>query len=151
MASAARAYQQRPQRASEQSPRIHVLPGRGSQKDSAVLSPAVISLARMCAVVLVVFALLGFARIALVSATVSTAVAAEGVSSQIESARAAGSELEVRETYLSNPSSLRSSAIALGMGEPADNAALMLTPDVVAVNEAGDLSLAGTLKALSQG
>ena len=95
---------------------------------------------------LVVVAALSFARIALTSATVSTMMESDAISSQIQTARASGVSLEMEQSVLSNPSAIKVAAKKLGMAAPFEVGVISLDPDVVSVNASGDLSLAGTVK-----
>ena len=149
MAGAAPAYQYSyPERLAPRSPRVRVIPGSGQQWQARSLSPALVAFARLVAVVLVVFALLGLLRIGLASATVTTALSAEEVAAKIESARSQGNELEVREGYLSNPTYLKLEAAKLHMGTSDTPTVIMLSEDRVKTDEAGGLSLALSLKAV---
>lgn len=151
MAQAAPAYRY-PERIPERSPRIRVVPGKGRQPEQQPLSPQVMRFARMFVAFLVVFAVIGFVRVGLASATVTTAIESDTVSTQIESARAEGNELDVRQSYLSNPSQVKMIASTqLGMGEPAETLTVTLGKDVVATNAQGDLSLSLSFAALNQG
>lgn len=152
MASTAPAYRYT-ERAPKPAPDIHVVPGRGRQADTDTLSSSVLFLAKAFAVLMVVFAVLGFVRIGLASATVNTAVATEEVSSQIDSVRSAGNDLEVRDSHLSNSSNIKSQASDLKMAEATEVTVINLPADVVTTDAAGNLSLSGSLKAaaLSQG
>lgn len=149
MASAAPAYRQ-PERAPQKSPRIRVVPGRGIPQAPDTIPTSIITLAKLFAAILVVFALLAFLRIGLASATVTTAVAAEEVSAEIESLRSKGSNLEVTESNLSNPTYIKSEATKLNMVTPAESTVVTLSQDVVATDASGNLSLAASLKAAAQ-
>lgn len=148
MAQAAPAYRY-PEYEPKRSPRIQVVPGRGKVSDG--LPSSLIMAAKILAVFLVVFALIGFARIGLASATVTTTVASEEISTQIESARSAGNNLEVRESHLSNPSYLKAEATKLKMREAGGTASLVLGEDIVKTDTEGNLSLARSLKAATLG
>lgn len=150
MAPAAPAYRY-PERAPQRAPRIQVVPGKGRPTAPKTLPSSAVLFARIVAVFFIVFALLGFVRIGLASATVTTAVATEDITTQIDSARSTGNELEVRESYLSNPTYLRSEATKLNMSEPTETGSLTLPADVVITDSAGNLSLSGSLKAATQG
>lgn len=149
MASTAPAYRYT-ERAPKPAPRIEVVPGRGRQTDTNTLSASVIFIAKALAVLMVVFAVLGFVRIGLASATVNTAVATEEVATQIDSARSGGNDLEVRDSYLSSSSNVKSQATDLKMAEAANVSTITLSEDVVVTDGAGNLSLSGSLKAASQ-
>ncbi len=153
MAGAAPAYQYRSaERAPQQfEPRIRVVPGRGAGQAQNTLPSSVIFLAKVFAVILVVFALLGFVRIGLASATVTTALSSQEISTEIEAARSAGNSLEVRESYLSNPSNIRLEASKLKMAAATDASVITLPKDVVITDEQGNLSLSMSLAAATQG
>lgn len=150
MGNAARAYQY-PERAPERSPRIRVVPGQKPTTRQETIPPSVLFVTKIMAVFFVVFALLGFVRIGLASATVTTAVSTEDVLAQIEAARSTGNELEVRESYLSNPTYLKSEAARLSMVTPTETTVISLDPDIVSTDREGNLSLVGSLKIASQG
>ena len=149
MAYAAPVYQQ-PERAPRKETKIHVVPGRATPSLPDTIPTSVINLARLFALILVVFALLAFLRIGMASATVSTAVASEEVSAEIEGLRAQGSALEVSESNLSNPNYIKSEATRLNMAASAEVSAIMLAQDVVMRSESGELSLSASLKAAAQ-
>lgn len=140
-----------PERAPERSPRIRVVPGQRPNREVEELPSVVLLVAKIVAVFFVVFALLGFVRIGLASATVTTAVATEDVLEQIDYARSAGNELEVRESHLSNPTYLKAEAAKLSMTAPSETTVISLEPDVVVTDDSGNLSLVGSLKLASQG
>jgi cell division protein FtsL len=117
--------------------------GRASEKSS---TPLLVTAAKMAAIVLVVVAVLAFARIALTSATVTTLIESDALSTQIQSARSTGVSLEMEQSVLANSSAIRASAKKLGMAAPGYVGVIELTPDVVAVDANGDLSLSGSVK-----
>ena len=138
-----------PRRAPQQSPRIKVVPGKGRQASEG-LSPTILAIAKVSAVMLVLFALMGFVRIGLASATVSTAVSSSELSSQIENARSQGNDLEVKQSFLSNPTSIKQQASDLKMAE-GEAVSLTLSKDIVSTDGRGNLSLSQSIKALAQG
>lgn len=132
-------------------PEIGVIPGRGHQAQAEPLSASVIFCAKALAVMLVVVAVLGCARIALSSATVATALETRELSSQIDTARSEGNALEVVQSSLSNPTRVKDAATLLGMSAPAYVANIDLSGDVVVTDEQGSLSLSGSAAVLAQG
>ena len=90
MASAQPAYRMfaYPEYAPERARRanVRVLPGR-APRTSETAAPSIATIARAIAVVLVFAAVLAFARIALTSATVSTLIESDTLSSEISEAR----------------------------------------------------------------
>ena len=139
---AAPAYSYYPERAPERSPRerISVVPGRGTRTQTPTLPSNVVFLAKAAAVVLLV-ALVGFARIGLMSATISTTMQSSQLTSQISDARSSGAALEVSQSTLSNPTKVKQQAGKLGMAAPETTGVITLDKDVVATDESGALSL----------
>lgn len=147
MAGAAPAYSYRPERArTAPRPDVRVVPGTRPRTASQTLPQAVIFLAKTIAVVLVVLTMLGFVRIALSSAAVSTSLAAQEVASDISAARSAGSALEVQQSTLANPTRVKTAAAALGMAAPAATETIVLDEDVVATDGEGNLSFAESVR-----
>lgn len=140
---AAPAYSYYPERAPERSPRerISVVPGRGTRTQTPTLPSNVVFLAKAAAVVLLVVSLVGFARIGLMSATISTTMQSSQLTSQISDARCSGAALEVSQSTLSNPTKVKQQAGKLGMAAPETTGVITLDKDVVATDESGALSL----------
>ena len=109
-----------------------------------------VTAAKMAAVVLVVVAALAFARIALTNATVVTMIETDSISSQITQARSSGVSLEMEQSVLSNSSAISAAAKRLGMAAPEEVGMIALTPDIVATEGNGDLSLSKTVGNLVQ-
>ena len=140
---AAPAYSYYPERAPERSPRerISVVPGRGTRTQTPTLPSNVVFLAKAAAVVLLVVSLVGFARIGLMSATISTTMQSSQLTSQISDARSSGAALEASQSTLSNPTKVKQQAGKLGMAAPETTGVITLDKDVVATDESGALSL----------
>ncbi|MCB7037341.1 cell division protein FtsL [Eggerthella sinensis] len=140
---AAPAYSFYPERAPERSPRerISVVPGRGTRTQAPSLPANVVFLAKAVAVVLLVVSLVGFVRIGLMSATVSTTMEANQLSNEISDTRSSGAALEVSQSALSNPTKVKQQAGKLGMSSPETVGVIDLAQDVVATDESGALSL----------
>ena len=140
---AAPAYSYYPERAPERSPRerISVVPGRGTRTQTPTLPSNVVFLAKAAAVVLLVVSLVGFARIGLMSATISTTMQSSQLTSQISDARSSGAALEVSQSTLSNPTKVKQQAGKLGMAATETTGVITLDKDVVATDESGALSL----------
>ena len=128
---------------------------RSSQSDMRVVrgganaQPSVnilVEIAKMAAIVPVVVAALCFARIALTNATVSTMIESDALSAQISEARSTGTSLEMEQSTLSNTAAINSAAKRLGMTAPYEVGTIALSPDVVATDANGSLSLSGTVK-----
>ncbi|RDB60793.1 cell division protein FtsL [Gordonibacter sp. 28C] len=147
MAGAAPAFSYNyPERVPErpERPRVRVVPGQGT--GTQTIPSTVVFLAKTVAVVLVVAALLSFARIAIASATVATSMQSQQLSSQIDEARSSGSNLEVLQSSLSNPTSVKTKATGLKMVAPETVGVIDLGTDVVATDDAGNLSLSKSVQ-----
>ena len=116
----------------EEAPSISVVPGAGRRAQS-----------EGCAVICIVIALIARARVAITSAAASCALETRSLQTSIETARAEGNELEVSQSVLANPSRIKAQATALGMAAPAPEYSeqITLSPDIVATDGAGSLSL----------
>ncbi len=126
---------------------IEVLPGNGQGKQRQA-SNGVVLLAKIALAVLVVFALVGIARITLSSTTVAVALEAKDLNSKIDVARDEGSLLEVTRSSLANPSRVKQEATAIGMAVPESSKFMDMSGDIVVLDETGNLSLTGTALAL---
>lgn len=132
-------------------PEIGVIPGQSRQVQAEPLPASLVFLAKVVAVVLAVVAVLACGRIALSSATVTTALETRELSSQIETARSEGNALEVVQSSLSNPTRVKDAATLLGMSAPAYVASIDLSGDVVVTDAQGNLSLSGSAAVIAQG
>lgn len=137
-----------PERAFERSrrPSVRVVPGQGTRTNNQTIPSTVIFMAKTLAVVFVVAALLCFARIALGSATVATSMQTQQLENQITNARTSGSNLEVQQSSLANPTRVKIEASRLNMAAPASVGVLDLGADVVATDETGNLSLSKSVQ-----
>ncbi len=106
--------------------------------------------ARIAAVVLVLMAALCMARLALTSATVATAIENQQISNDIDAARTEGSSLEINQSKLSAPARIKDTATEMGMAAPSRVMMIDLSGDVVVTDQAGNLSLSGSVAAVAQ-
>ena len=149
MASANLAYQLdaypdfAPERARQRDVRA-VRTGERQQNDAN--AALLVTAAKLAAVVLVLVAALSFARIALTNAAVTTMIESDAISAQISEARSSGVGLEMEQSVLSSNSALTSAVKRLGMAAPAEVGSIALSPDVVALNANGELSLSDSVK-----
>lgn len=143
MASAARAYAHAPAAAPQRGVDLRVVRGKGS---ASSLPSHIIFAAKVFMMALAVFAVVACVRIGLASATVTTNLEAEQLNAQVNDVRSGSAHLEVTESSLTNPTSVKSLASGkLGMSAPQEFDTVVLEPDVVAYDEAGNLSLARSL------
>lgn len=146
---AAYRYNYAPQPRYQERPAVSPVPARGPVTQ---LDPRYLAFARIAIVLVVLFTLVGLVRVGFASAAVSSAIEYEQVTTDIDAARAAGSALEVQVANLSNPSYVRDYATQkLGMAAPEMVETITLGQDVVALDEAGQLSLSQSLAAASRG
>ena len=149
MANAQRAYRldafpmYEPGRARSSKSDVRVVRGGANAQPKVNI---LVEIAKMAAIVLVVVAALCFARIALTNATVSTMIESDALSAQISEARSTGTSLEMEQSTLSNTAAINSAAKRLGMTAPYEVGTIALSPDVVATDANGSLSLSGTVK-----
>lgn len=113
-------------------------------------SPLVVG-ARIVAVVLVLMTVLCMARLALTSATVATAIENQQINNNIDTARTEGSSLEISQSKLSAPTRIKEAAADMGMAAPSRTMMIDLSGDVVVTDQAGNLSLSGSVAAVAQG
>lgn len=126
-------------------PDVRVVPGtRDKNKETSTSS--LVNLAIMLAVLVTVVAVLSCVRIALTSATVTTMLESDTISTQISTARSTGTSLEMEQSALSSTPHLRAAAKKFGMQTPYIVGTIALDADVVATDGAGNLSLSGTVK-----
>lgn len=119
--------------------------GDGRAEEKPNLLPTIGVLA---AIVIVVIAALCFARIALTNAAVTTMIESDTLSAQITEARAAGVDLEMKQSVLTSPAAVNSAAKRLYMDSPGSVGTIVLAPDVVAYSEEDGLSLSDSVKNL---
>ncbi len=132
-------------------PDISVVPGTGAGSASQTRSSLAMLLVWIAVAAFVVLMALGFVRITLNVFSVSAAKEAQTYSSQIDQARSETSELEVALASSSNPTRIKTEAATLGMGSAEQTAIIDLGDDVGVTDEAGTLSLSGSIAALTAG
>ncbi|MCI9129882.1 MAG: hypothetical protein HFJ65_06210 [Eggerthellaceae bacterium] len=118
---------------------------QGGRRAEEHASNGVVLFARALIILIVGFALIGCVRISLSSATVAAAMEASQIDDQISEAREVGSQLEVTQSSLANPTRVKRDALAIGMRAPATNSFIDITGDVVVRGQDGRLLLSGTV------
>ncbi|MGI6591188.1 MAG: cell division protein FtsL [Eggerthellaceae bacterium] len=144
MAQTARAYQYgstAPEPRHEQT--VRVIRGRRHQVET--LDGRLIAFAKIGLAVLLAFAVLGCVRVGLTSLAVSSSIATSQIESNIDTAKAEGTALEVEQSKLTNPSAVKKAAAKMGMTTPVSTETLKLSADVVATDDEGNLSLSKSL------
>ena len=118
----------------------------GSRPSEDPRASLMVTAAKLAAVVLVLIAVLSFARIALTNATVNIMIESDTLSSEIATARSTGVSLEMEQSVLSSTSALNSAVKRLHMAAPGEVGAIALAPDVVVTDANGSLSLSSSVK-----
>ena len=140
------------QEAPQQQPRERytVIPGQNKSAERAVaLSPVAIRGFKFALAVLAALALICSVRVFLSVSTVQALEASASLQTQIEEARAAGNDLEIRHAVLSNPSSIQKKATRLGMSAPKTTERITVAlPASTQLNAAGSISVSATLKSV---
>lgn len=125
-----------------------VIRGRRARSEIVELPSSIITIARVVVVVAVIVAAVACVRVGLSALSINTSIATTELSSQIETARTAGNDLEVMQSRLANSTHIKLEATSLGMAAPAETTVVELGPDVVATDAQGNLSLAGSLSVI---
>lgn len=129
----------------EQHRASHVRVIRGHRHQVETLDHRLITFSKIVIAVLLVFAALGCVRVGLTSLAVNASIQTEQTQADIDTARTNGTTLEVEQSKLANPTAVKKSATKLGMTAPSSVETLKLPADVVATDDAGNLSLSKTL------
>lgn len=132
----------------ESEPEFGVIPGHRSRSEVVELPASIMTIARVVVAVAIVIAAIACVRVGLSAMSVNTSIATSELSSQIESARTTGNDLEVKQSQLSNSTHIKLEATGLGMAAPSETTVVTLEPDVVATDAQGSLSLSGSLSAI---
>lgn len=140
----------RPQRerayAHSERPHVEVLRGSGTRTAVQKVSGAFIAAVIIASLIVAAWVAVGVARVALNSATVTTSLATQEISSDLDEARSYAATLEVQQSTLSNPTRVRTAAADLDMAAPVVTETIVLPTDVVATDEAGNLSLTESIR-----
>ena len=137
-----------PQRQPKRDPRpqIRAIPGGGRRPQEQGVSTQTVTLVKVAVAAIIAFALVCCVRVALSAATVTTEMESQQISQQISQAREQGNALEVSYSTLANPSQVKMAAAGMGMVVPETVEYIDLGVDVVATDEAGNLSLTQSLE-----
>ena len=75
----------------------------------------------------------------------------DAIAAQIDDVRATSASLEVQQSTMGNPANVKRSAKKMGMYVPYTSETLMIGEDVVAYDDAGNLSLSKSLAVAAMG
>lgn len=130
--------------------KLGVIPGGAHERspEKSAAHALAVKLAKLTVAAVVIFAGIGFARISLSAATVAEALEAREINTNLEMIRSTISDLEVKQSFLSNPTRIKTAAAELGMASPTTSTVIDISGDIVAIDAEGNLSLSESLKAL---
>ena len=123
MALGARRYAQEKEHREAAAPRVQVLEGAG--KDAArrrPLAPSALGLFKAALALILFLALVCGVRVWFTVATVDEMLTQDHLTMDIQEAREQGAALEVQQTSLTNPETIKAKARELGMGASSDAA-----------------------------
>lgn len=133
-------------------PKLHAVAGSAEVKKvshTAVLSPMLLTLAKVAAAVVVVIAVLSFVRVGLTSATVSLGLNSQQISKNIDTELVNKNALEVQDSTLGNTGRIRQAAADYSLVSPATIETISLGQDVLAYDENNNVSLVESLNRVS--
>ncbi len=130
---------------------IEVLLGeKSSSKTQTLAEPSASAVIfGIVAVLLVCFLAVGVINVSLSSATQASALEAQTTQEEIDQARESGKSLEVALGSLSNPTRIKEKASDMGLAASSETIRIDLSGDKVVLDESGNISLSGTLSAVS--
>lgn len=131
---------------------IEVIPGgaKGKRTQQNPQASPVMMIAKLIVAAIIAFAGIGFARITFSSMTVAEALEAREITKQLDVARSGISDLEVKQSTLTNPTRIKAKAEALNMASPINPIVIDLSGDVVVADDSGTLLLTDSLAALAE-
>lgn len=144
----ARRASSRPDVRPERRTRVTVTPGQGSKTQQRTASQTAVFVAKVAACVLIVMALAAMGRIALGSAAIAVSLDTQKIENSIDAAQSNAESLQVQQSVLSNPTRVKTAAKSMKMTSPdlSEVAVLNLAADAMVLNEAGNLSLAESMR-----
>lgn len=129
--------------------KMHAVRGQAhSVLNTSSISPNLVSLSKLVASVVVVFAIMAFVRIGLTTATVSNSIDSKEISTQIDNELVNKNNLEVQTSALSNSSRIKSAAANYNLVNSQANITVNLPQDVL-VYDGNDVSLVESLNRLA--
>lgn len=128
-------------------PKIETKQGGKTRVQTKAITLEIPIFVRVFACAVLLFAIIGFVNITFTSAALASATQQEAINAQISEARETGKTLEVELGTLSNPTSIKDKAKALGMGVATETIQINLAEDIVKTDADGNITLAGSLKA----
>ncbi len=129
-------------------PRFGFIVGAGTNPSVTELPQLAYSVMRTIIVVVTVLFVIGLVRVSFTAMSTAIAMNTSELSSQIETARDEGNDLEVMSSQLATSARIKLEATSLGMAAPETTTVISLEPDIVVTDEEGNLSLSGSIEAI---
>lgn len=140
-----RSWQAQPERNTQTTPPVRVVPGRKQDVNPSISDFAVTAI-KVGIACLLAFLLIGFVRVGIATAAYSTASAATTLKAEVNDARTTSKSLAVQESLISSPTNLRAQVEErLSMTEAVPGSTITIAKDPVAIDSAGNLSFAGSV------
>ena len=121
----------------------------GGILEGTAVSPLLVTAAKFAATVVVAASLAAFCRVAISTASVTSAIESKDLNSQITEELANKNQLEVEDSAISNSTHLRSAAEQYSLVAPSTIEQINLGQDVVAYDANGTVSLVESLNRVS--
>lgn len=130
--------------------RYTVIPGEGKSAQRAVkLGPGAVRGFKLAIAAVAALAVICSVRVFLSVSTVQALESSALLQTQIEDARAAGNDLEIRHAVLSNPTDIQKKATRLGMSAPKTTERITVAlPAQTMLDSTGSISISSTLKSV---
>ena len=112
---------------------------------TAAMSPMIVTLAKVAAVLVVLVAVLAFIRVGMTSATVSNGLASQEISKAIDGELVSKNALEVQDSSLANSGRIRQVASQYSLVVPSAIQVFDIGQDVLAYDDNNHVSLVESL------
>lgn len=132
---------------------MHAVAGEVTQRKamkSSAMSPMIVTLAKVAAVLVCLIAVLAFIRVGMTSATVSNGLASQDISKAIDSELVQKNALEVQDSSLANSGRIRQVASQYSLIAPSAITVLDIGQDVLAYDDNNHVSLVESLNRASK-
>lgn len=137
-----------PQRPARPRPTVRVIPG---SRRVPSISPQLRMLINFVIVAVLALTVVGFVRVGLSAATVSTASQTQDLQNQIDDIQTNDASLSVQASTLGNPNNVKTYAQNnLDMTQPEQTETVTLSTDAVQFDDSGNLSMTKSLSSAAQ-
>ena len=132
---------------------MHAVAGDVTQRKamkSSAMSPMIVTLAKVVAVLVCLVAVLAFIRVGMTSATVSNGIASQDISKAIDNELVQKNALEVQDSSLANSGRIRQVASQYSLIAPSAITVFEMGQDVLAYDDNNHVSLVESLNRASK-